>query len=179
MPRTSKREDVTPPGSRRLNEVVARNMKARRLVGGLSQEGLALRMTALGHRWTDSTVSDVEKGGRNVTVDELGALALSLGALMTELLDPAGLTGDDETPVYVGAGETKKGELVAGRVLGARLARAWVRGRTRFAVTENDPLSWRIATAPAPLDLEGDVKAVAPGGLVSKRSRVAAAEGDA
>jgi len=41
----------------------------------LSQRGLARRMVQLGHRWNDSIVSRVERGERDVTVDELVALA--------------------------------------------------------------------------------------------------------
>jgi len=46
-------------------------------------------MVQLGHRWNDSIVSRVERGDRSVTVDELVALGLILGASPSTLLKPA------------------------------------------------------------------------------------------
>lgn len=145
MPRTSQRVGRETPGARRLNQVVAKNMKDRRLLAALSQAELADRMGALGHGWSGSTVGDIETRDRNVTVDELAALALALGALIPELLDPAGVTGTADTMLDPGAGESDGDAIELGRALGARLGRAWVWGRTRFAVTETEPLSWQIS----------------------------------
>jgi transcriptional regulator with XRE-family HTH domain len=157
LPRAPRYRGTGTPDARRLNEVVAKNMKDRRLVADISQEELATRMRALNHAWTDSTVGDVETRDRNVTVDELAALALALGALIGELLDPAGIAADNDTALDPGAGETKRGELRPGRALGPRLARSWVWGFTRFAVTRSDPtLSWRISPAAPPADLVPD-----------------------
>lgn len=156
MPRTSRRVGQEAPGARRLNQVVAKNMKDRRLLAELSQADLAGRMTALGHAWSGSTVGDVETRDRNITVDEAGALALALGALIPELLDPAGVTGTTDLRLDPGAGEADEGDLELGRVLGASLARSWVWGRTRFAVTRSEPLSWRISPVRADVDLEED-----------------------
>lgn len=150
MPRTSKRVGLETPGARRLNQVVARNMKDRRLLAELSQAELAERVSLLGHAWTGSTVGDIETRDRNVTVDELGALALALEALVPELLDPAGVTGAGDGALDPGAGETgDDGELAPGHALGPRLARAWVWGRVRFALIGTDPLRWRPAAAVA------------------------------
>jgi len=54
----------------------------------MTQEDLAEQMCHLRHARTRATVSEVERGDRNVTVDELGSLTVALGALLSELLDP-------------------------------------------------------------------------------------------
>lgn len=58
---------------------------------GLKQEDLAARMRHLRHDWSRATVSEVERSGRNVTVDELASLAIILGVAPGEPLDPEGL----------------------------------------------------------------------------------------
>jgi len=45
-------------------------------------------MVQLGHRWNDSIVSRVERGERDVSVNELVALGLILGASPSEFLMP-------------------------------------------------------------------------------------------
>src|SRR5262245_27243130 len=47
-------------------------------------------MGALGHAWSRQTTSDVERGIRKVTVDELLSLALVLEEPIGELLNPRG-----------------------------------------------------------------------------------------
>jgi transcriptional regulator with XRE-family HTH domain len=74
----------------RPSDALAANLRAYRLLRQLTQDALAARMTHLGHGWGRSTVSAVESRTRNVTVDELFGLALSLGVMIGELLDPAG-----------------------------------------------------------------------------------------
>ena len=56
----------------------------------MEQGKLARRMQSLGHMWRQVTVSEVERGQRNVTVPELVALTLALGATVEQLLDPRG-----------------------------------------------------------------------------------------
>jgi hypothetical protein len=57
----------------------------------LEQEHVAKRMRDLGHStWVQQTVSDAERGRRNVTVPELLSLSLVLGAVVGDLLDPHG-----------------------------------------------------------------------------------------
>lgn len=68
---------------------LARNIRAGRGLRGMKQEDLAQAMTRLGHPWTDSTVSAVEGGRRQVAVDELPALAAVLGYVLPDLLVPA------------------------------------------------------------------------------------------
>lgn len=48
-------------------------------------------MRCLGHAtWSRSTVSQIEGGGRSVTVDELVSLGIALSATLRELTSPAG-----------------------------------------------------------------------------------------
>jgi transcriptional regulator with XRE-family HTH domain len=64
----------------------------------MSQSDLAKRMVQRGHRWTDSSVSRVEGGKRDITVDELVALGLALG------IGPQGLLAPQTPGVAVGGG---------------------------------------------------------------------------
>jgi transcriptional regulator with XRE-family HTH domain len=79
-----------PAGLGRPSDALAANLRAYRLLRHLTQDELASRMTHLDHGWGRSTVSAVESRSRNVTVDELFGLALSLGATIGQLLDPEG-----------------------------------------------------------------------------------------
>jgi transcriptional regulator with XRE-family HTH domain len=114
---TPKRAGRTPKaGSRFPGAVLAENVRAYRQVRGLSQEQLAERMAALGHGWTAGIVGFVERGDRNMTVDELLGLALVLGASIGDLLDPAGVDGYEMTALDVGTA----------RAIPAQEAYAWV-----------------------------------------------------
>ncbi len=73
-----------------LSEALAENLRDYRLLRHVTQSDLSARMSTLGHNWGRSTVSAVEGNGRNVTVDELGGLAISLGTSIGQLLDPTG-----------------------------------------------------------------------------------------
>ena len=75
---------------RTVAEVLAGNVRAYRLLRNLDQRQLGSRMTNLGQSWRQATVSDVERVRRNVTVPELVALTLCLGASVEQLLDPRG-----------------------------------------------------------------------------------------
>jgi transcriptional regulator with XRE-family HTH domain len=114
MPKpTPKRSGGTPqPGTRFLADVLAANLRAYRLLRGLEQQDIAERMTKLGHRWVRQTVSEVERGRRNVTVDELLALAMTLPVPVWVLLDPLGPEGTNETPIDSGAGQALPAKLV-------------------------------------------------------------------
>ncbi|HUR22603.1 MAG TPA: helix-turn-helix transcriptional regulator [Acidimicrobiales bacterium] len=79
-----------PAGLGRPSDALAANLRAYRLLRDLTQDELAARMTYLNHGWGRSTVSAVESRSRNVTVDEMFGLALSLGLAIGQLLDPAG-----------------------------------------------------------------------------------------
>jgi transcriptional regulator with XRE-family HTH domain len=71
-------------------ETLASNIRAFRQLRGMEQDKLAKRMQSLGYMWRQVTVSEVERGRRNVTVPELLALTLALAATVEQLLDPRG-----------------------------------------------------------------------------------------
>jgi transcriptional regulator with XRE-family HTH domain len=131
---TPKRSGRTPqPGTRFLADVLATNLRAYRLLRGLEQQDIAERMAKLGHPWKRQTVSEVERGRRNVTVDELLALAMTLPVPVWVLLDPLGPEGTNDTPIDSGAGQA----------LPAKLVRDWL---TASAVPR---LGWSEAEADA------------------------------
>ena len=72
---------IAPPNREegRPSDALAANVRAYRVLRRMTQDELAARMTQLGHCWGRSTVSAVEGGGRNVSVDELFGLAASFG----------------------------------------------------------------------------------------------------
>jgi len=71
-------------------ETVAGNVRAFRQLRGMDQADLARRMYSVGISWRQVTVSEVERGGRNVTVSELLGLALALETTIEQLLDTRG-----------------------------------------------------------------------------------------
>jgi transcriptional regulator with XRE-family HTH domain len=85
---TPDRAGITPPeGALFPSQILARNVGGLRRLRGWRQELVAERMNFLGHPWTQQTVSEVEQGRRNVTVDELLSLALVLVMTVERLLD--------------------------------------------------------------------------------------------
>lgn len=130
MPKTPKRAGLVPrPGSRFLSEVVASNIRAYRRRRDLTQDQLAERMEALGHGWARATVSEVERNGRSVSVDELAALAMVLEVLLGELVDPAGPDRDERVALDLG------GEI---DLLDVSIASPWLRSRSRLTVSFDD-----------------------------------------
>lgn len=112
MPTTPKRAGRTPrPGSRFLADAVADNVRAHRVLAKLSQGDVAERMRGLGHDWTQTTVSDIERGERNVTVDELVGLALVFQISPQDLIDPRGVDGRGATPVDIGPGDVRTKDI--------------------------------------------------------------------
>jgi transcriptional regulator with XRE-family HTH domain len=93
---TPKRSGRQPkPGSRFPSEILADNVRTWRGLRRYSQAQLAERMTRLGHPWSESIVGFVERGERNVTVDELVGLAIVLNTReIGSLLDPLGPEGE-------------------------------------------------------------------------------------
>jgi transcriptional regulator with XRE-family HTH domain len=93
---TPKRSGRQPkPGSRFPSEILADNVRIWRGLRGLSQAQLADRMSRLGHGWSESIVGFVERGQRNVTVDELIGLTIALNVRqLGSLLDPLGPEGE-------------------------------------------------------------------------------------
>src|SRR5918992_5014083 len=90
VPKTPKRAGRSPkPGSRFLSEVVADNIRAFRVLRRISQSDLAAAMHGHGHHtWSRATVSEVERYGRTVSIDELASAAVVLRVPLNRLLDP-------------------------------------------------------------------------------------------
>jgi transcriptional regulator with XRE-family HTH domain len=85
---TLERAGLEPPkGALYPSQILARNLGAVRRLRGWRQDFVSERMMYLGHPWTQQTVSEVERGRRNVTVDELFSLALVLEITIERLLD--------------------------------------------------------------------------------------------
>jgi transcriptional regulator with XRE-family HTH domain len=62
------------PQSATARQLLAKNLREKRVLAGLSQEGFAA-VCGL-HR---TYISDIERGARNVSVDNLEKIALALG----------------------------------------------------------------------------------------------------
>ena len=69
---------------------LAGNIRALRSLRRLSQDGVAERMRFLGHDWSRTTVSEVERHARKISADELIALAILFNATLAELGDTHG-----------------------------------------------------------------------------------------
>jgi transcriptional regulator with XRE-family HTH domain len=101
-PRRAGREPLE--GSRFLSDVLADKVRAYRLLRRLKQDDLAEGMQGLRHTtWSRQTVGDVERGRRNLTVDELAGLSLLLQVPLFKLLDPEPLEGGQPMALDVGA----------------------------------------------------------------------------
>src|SRR5579862_8025433 len=115
-PKRAGREPIA--GARFLAAVLADNVHARRAMARLTQGELAERLGWLGHTWTRATVSDVEKGARNVSVDEAFAMALVLGTTIPALLDPTGIDGQGKAPLDYGTGTPMRADIASKFVRG-------------------------------------------------------------
>lgn len=72
-------------------EVFARNVRRARRLKDLSQESLALELGM-----SRPYLSSVERGTRNVSIDNMGKLADALGVPLRDLVDPEKFKGLDE-----------------------------------------------------------------------------------
>jgi transcriptional regulator with XRE-family HTH domain len=97
--------------------------------------------------WSHTTVSEVERGRRSVSVDELVSLAIVLGVSPTDLLDPVGADGSRMTPFD--AGRTSY------RTLPAVVAHHWMRGAVRVSFPHGPDSPW-IEPAPGRDDEFGE-----------------------
>ena len=120
-----------PAGLGRPSDALTANLRAYRLLRHLTQDGLAARMTRLGHGWGRSTVSAVEGRTRNVTVDELFGLALSLGVTIGNLLDPEGPDRSRRLSLDVGLRGPEGGPA---QPVDSALARLWASSRAVIRV---------------------------------------------
>lgn len=100
------------------SSVLAENISAYRGLRHITQDELAARMTLLGHDMSRSTVSAIEGNGRNVTVDELFALAISIGVTIGQMLDPTGPENTRDFSLDVGLTSASGGSLFVPPVLG-------------------------------------------------------------
>jgi transcriptional regulator with XRE-family HTH domain len=71
----SARRDENRGGSLRVAELIGANLKALRRAAGLTQTELAEAMEVVGFRWVRQTVAETEAGRRDMTVEELAAIA--------------------------------------------------------------------------------------------------------
>lgn len=79
---------MTPDEAR---AVLAANVGSYRRIRRLDQEDVAENMRQCGHpKWLRVTVSEIERGRRNVTAPELVSLAELFDVGIYRLLDPAG-----------------------------------------------------------------------------------------
>jgi len=65
-------------------EVFARNLRQTRRLKDLSQEALALQAGL-----SRTYLSEVERGTRNIAVDNMGLLAETLGVSLSDLVNPS------------------------------------------------------------------------------------------
>ena len=117
----------------RPSDALAANLRAYRLLRQLTQDGLATRMTYLGHGWGRSTVSAVEGRTRNVTVDEMFGLALSLGVTIGQLLDPEGPDRSRRLRLDVGLRVLDDGDP---RPVDPLVARLWASSRAVMRLSD-------------------------------------------
>lgn len=73
-------------------EVFARNVRRARRLKDLSQESLALELGM-----SRPYLSSVERGTRNVSIDNMGKLADALGVPLRDLVDPEKFKGLDDS----------------------------------------------------------------------------------
>jgi transcriptional regulator with XRE-family HTH domain len=73
-----------------VKETIASNVRTYRQLRGIEQSTLARHMQSVGFAWRQVTVSEVERGERNVTVSELFGLALNLDTTVEKLIDTRG-----------------------------------------------------------------------------------------
>ena len=116
--KTPTAEKRTPsPGCRFPSAVLGDNLRALRQLRKLRQEDLAELMRSYGFPgWSRVTVSDVERGIRATSVDELFGLALILKTYVVKLIDPA-FGGSDGPGIDLGVAYPDQDNPVAAREL--------------------------------------------------------------
>ena len=88
------------------SRVIGRNVARLRGEDGISARALAERVSELGVPMSQSGVSDIERGARTVSADQLTGLAVALRVSPVGLLMPFSSTGDlDEECALTGTGQ--------------------------------------------------------------------------
>jgi transcriptional regulator with XRE-family HTH domain len=108
-------------GSRFLSDTVAEKVRAYRLLRRQKQDDVAEEMRKLRHPWTQATVSQIERGQRNLTVDELVGLSIVFELSLNELLDPVPVGGGSPPALDIGFPVAIPPELVRRWSAGASL----------------------------------------------------------
>jgi len=119
----------------RPSDALAENLRAYRMLRRMTQGELATRMSHLCHGWGRSTVSAIESKTRNVTIDELFGLAVTLGVTIGELLDPTGPDHRRPLSLDVGLRGADGGDP---EPLAPRLARLWAASRAVVKLWHDD-----------------------------------------
>lgn len=130
-----KGKGVPAPMLGRPSDALAENLRAYRMLRRMTQDELAARMSHLCHGWGRSTVSAVESKSRNVTIDELFGLAVTVGVTIGELLDPSG--PDHRRPLSLDVG-LRAAEGGHAEPLTPRLARLWAASRAVVKLWHDD-----------------------------------------
>lgn len=73
----------TPPKSQSARKIFGRNVRRARRLKEITQEELASRA-----KLSRTYVSEVERGSRNVSIDNMEQLAFALGVPLRDLVDP-------------------------------------------------------------------------------------------
>jgi transcriptional regulator with XRE-family HTH domain len=123
------------PGSRFLSDAVAEKVRGYRLLGRMKQDDVAEKMRELRHPWTQATVSQVERGQRNLTVDELVGLSIVFELTLNELLDPVPVDGGPPPALDIGLPVAIPPDMV----------RDWSAGAALFLEKEAGSYKVRIA----------------------------------
>jgi transcriptional regulator with XRE-family HTH domain len=85
-----------------LSDTIAEKVRAYRLLRRLKQGDVAEEMRKLRHPWTQATASQVERGQRHLTVDELAGLSIVFNVSLNELLDPVPVDGGPPPALDIG-----------------------------------------------------------------------------
>jgi transcriptional regulator with XRE-family HTH domain len=135
------RQERAPEAGRTWAQSIAGNVRQQRRLRDLSQQDMAERMTVLGYPWSRATYSDVERHNRELTFDEVAALAIVLGLPPLELLDPLGPSGNGRIVLEFGGRE---------RSLTSRMAREWLHGRESVRLEPLTDGGWRFVREMTP-----------------------------
>ena len=128
------RNERAPDAGRQWAGTIAANVRHHRRVRDLHQRDVADRMTLLGYPWTQRTVSDAERHNRDLTFDEVAALAIVLGVTPVDLLDPRGFQPSERPDLpFIGLGNVT-----------VEQAAEWLAGTRTIALVQQDDGKLRL-----------------------------------